>query len=450
MKFGHVALTKGAIWTTAQFIIGQIFRFSTNVILTRLLAPELFGIMTIVNTLRTGVELTSDVGIGQSIIYNKSGEDPDFYNTAWTINVFRGVILWIISSAAAIPAAYFYQRSSFLLIIPISSVVLLLSGLASISPFLIQKRLEIAKLTTYEIILATIWTLGQVAFAYFIPTVWGLIFGMIFGSALGMVGSYFLIPGLRHKLMISRRYIWQILHLGKWIFLSSAIYFLSMTFDRFYLASVIPLALLGVYGIARSISEIFTLLVQRLGNIVIFPYIALHSQMSRPDLKHQLLRLRFRFLLIASLGFALSAATVDVAIRIVFDYRYHEAGWMVPVLIVGGWVTTLCSVNESTLLGIGTPRYGAIGSGLKYVFLLVALPLSFRSFGTLGAIAVVAVSDACRYIPTYIGQVHERIAFGMQDFSMTVLTIILLFAFEWLRWILGFGTSFENLPSLGA
>jgi hypothetical protein len=68
----------------------------------------------------------------------------------------------------------------------------------------------------------------------------------------------------------------------------------------------------------------------------------------------------------------------------------------------------------------------------------------------LGAIAVVAVSDACRYIPTYIGQVHERIAFGMQDFSMTVLTIILLFAFEWLRWILGFGTSFENLPSLGA
>ena len=45
-----------------------------------------------------------------------------------------------------------------------------------------------------------------------------------------------------------------------------------MSFDRLYFARVIPLALLGVYGISRTISELLTTLVMRLGNIVVFPF----------------------------------------------------------------------------------------------------------------------------------------------------------------------------------
>ena len=81
MKAPHIVLTKGAIWTVVSFSIGNVIRLSTSIVLARLLAPELFGVMVIVFTLRTAVELLSDVGIGQNIIYNKSAEDPDFYTT---------------------------------------------------------------------------------------------------------------------------------------------------------------------------------------------------------------------------------------------------------------------------------------------------------------------------------------------------------------------------------
>ena len=449
MKIRSVALTKGAMWTIAQFGIGQAFRLSTNIILTRLLAPELFGIMTIVNTLKAGVELISDVGIGQSIIYNQDGDKPDFYDTAWTINLIRGFILWAVTCVGAIPAAYFYHTPSLLLIIPASSIVLVISGFTSVSQYLIQKKLQIAKLTVYEIIVGIIWATGQIGFAFFIPSVWALVLGMVFGSIVTMVGSYFLIPKLKHRLIISRTYSRQILHLGKWIFLSSAIYFLSMSFDRLYLASVIPLALLGVYGIARNISEIFTLLAMRLGSIVVFPFIALHSQMPRADLRAQLTSIRLKFLLLAALGFSISAATVDFAINIIFDSRYHAASWMVPILITGAWISVLCSLNESTLLGIGRPRFGAIGYGLKFCFLLVSLPLSFNSFGTLGGIVVIAVSDVFRYVSLVIGQLQERIAFFKQDLTTTILMLGFLLFFEWLRWYLGLGISLGNLPMAG-
>ena len=72
-------------------------------ILTRLLAPELFGIVTIISSVRNGIELISDVGLGQSIVYNKNSENPDFYNTAWTLQWIRGLLLWVVSLASLYP-----------------------------------------------------------------------------------------------------------------------------------------------------------------------------------------------------------------------------------------------------------------------------------------------------------------------------------------------------------
>ena len=83
-------------WTTGSYAVVQSFRLFSNVVLARLLAPELFGIMLIVNTLRTGVELLSDIGIGQNIVSNKNGEIADFYNTAWAIQILRGIVLAIV------------------------------------------------------------------------------------------------------------------------------------------------------------------------------------------------------------------------------------------------------------------------------------------------------------------------------------------------------------------
>src|SRR4029079_13740200 len=80
-------------WTTVSFGIIQVMRLVNNVILARLLSPPLFGLMLIVNSIRTGVELISDVGINQNIVSNKAGHTPDFYDTAWTIKVVRGVAL---------------------------------------------------------------------------------------------------------------------------------------------------------------------------------------------------------------------------------------------------------------------------------------------------------------------------------------------------------------------
>ena len=99
-----------------------------------------------------------------------------------------------------------------------------------------------------------------------------------------------------------------------------------------------PLALLGVYGISRSIADLTSGFALQLSNSVIFPFIARHARGAACRASNEVTLIRQTLLLIAAIGFAVAAALVDLAIHIVFDQRYHAAGWMAPLLILWGMV----------------------------------------------------------------------------------------------------------------
>jgi O-antigen/teichoic acid export membrane protein len=446
MKISIGFLLRGSAWTIGAYGASTIIRLGSNLILARLLAPEIFGVMLIVTSLRTGLELISDVGISQNIVYNKNADDPDFYNTAWTLQILRSIVLFLIWLAAAIPVSNFYHSPILAHILPVLGIGIPIAGLTSISKSLLQKRLQIVRLNIFDTTIYFISSVAVVLFAYVNPTVWALVWGNLFSTVVATVGSYFLLSNVKQRLRLSRRFIWEIFQYGKWIFVSSIVFFLSTNIDLIYLGKVIPLEALGIYGIARSISDLAGTLVSRLGNLVLFPFIASHSQSPRAELRQQLAPTRAKFLLLAGLGFSLFISTADLAIMIMYDSRYHTATWILPILVFGSWFSLLVTINESTLLGLGRPSYGAISNSLKFAFLLVGLVLSTTSYGLPGGVMVIALADLCRYLPILIGQRRERFSFGAQDLFLTFALFCMIGFWESLRWLTGFGTSFDSLP----
>ena len=153
-----------------------------------------------------GTELISDLGVGQSIVYNENAEDPDFYNTAWTLQIIRGIILWAAFLGAAIPIAHLYQSNIFLYIIPVSAFSLVLTGLTSIGKPLLQKRLQLAKLNAFDTIMALLSSAITVLSAYISPTIWGLVFGGLLGAIPSTVGSYFLLHDIKQRFFSQRNF----------------------------------------------------------------------------------------------------------------------------------------------------------------------------------------------------------------------------------------------------
>ena len=65
--------------------------------MTRLLVPEMFGVMAIAGTVMMGLAMFSDLELKPSIIHSKRGDDPVFLNTAWVTQIFRGALLWFFA-----------------------------------------------------------------------------------------------------------------------------------------------------------------------------------------------------------------------------------------------------------------------------------------------------------------------------------------------------------------
>jgi O-antigen/teichoic acid export membrane protein len=438
---GSRRLLSGAIWTFGAYGAGQALRLLTNVLLARLLAPQLFGVMQVVHSLRTGVELITDVGVGQNIIYHAEANDPEFYDTAWSLQLLRGVALALIFCLIAYPVAGFYESPVLFPVILISSLGVAIGGATSTSRFLLQKRMKFGAHAALETGVAFASFAGQVMLAWAFPNIWGMVAGSMVGVASFALASHFVMPDVRHRFRVSRAQAVKILSFGKWIFASSIVYFLAMNFDRLFFAKAIPFELLGIYGIARTLSDLAGAAVAQLGGNVIFPFVASHLGTPRAQLRAELAPIRLRFLLLAALAFALFAASSDFVIRILYDQRYQAATWMLPMLVIGAWFTILANINESALLGLGRPNFNVFAHSAKFLFLLLGLAWSVPRFGVVGGVVVVALSDLCRYFPMLFGQYRERFAFAGQDLLATLAVLGLLALFEWARALAGFGDS---------
>lgn len=449
MNFSVLFLFRSTVWTVGAFGLSQLFRLLTNVVLARLLAPELFGIMVIVNSIRTGVDLISDVGIGQNIVHNPNAENPEFYNTAWTLRLIRAALLWFVCLAAATPVANFYDVPILATVLPIAGLFFVLAALGSVALPLLQRRMRFIRLNSFEVILEMFSSVAHILLAYFIPTIWALVLGGLVAMGARSVGSYFILPNLRHRLYIATEYAQQIFSFGKWVFISTLIYFLSMNFDRLYYGKVAALGMVGVYGIARGLADLVGALILRLNSYLVFPLVASSRTVPRDQLRAALASKRQVLLLAGAVVIALLTTIADVAVNILYDQRYQAAGWMLPILFLGAWFAMISNLNESTLMGFGKPLYSAAANGFKFAWLLFGLPLAFAHFGVLGAVVVVAASDLWRYIPTLIGQRREHFSFAGQDIVATLAMFAFVCLFEWLRWSLGFGTSFDALLTVG-
>ncbi|MBD2605307.1 oligosaccharide flippase family protein [Scytonema hofmannii FACHB-248] len=436
---------RGAIWTIAGYGTNQVLRFGSNLILTRLLVPEYFGLMAVVNTLRIGIELFSDLGITQSIVNNKRGDEPAFLNTAWTLQIIRGCVLWLFCLLITLPVAKLYNDDRLLWLIPIVALSTLFDGFTSTTIPTLQRRMQLAKFSLFELILQVLGLSTLIVLVTLSPTIWALGVGVVLGAVYRMVGSHWLIPGYSNRFAWEGDAIQEIMSFGRWIFLATSVTFLNEQADRLILAKLLSFRLLGVYTIAYTLAGIPREIIKHLSYRVIFPTISNLLDLPRSSLRAKIIRQRRLILMGFAILIAVLVTVGDLVIAVLYDKRYAEATWMMPILSCGIWFSVLFYTTSPALLAIGKPLYSAQSNLAGFVMIGLGLPLAFYRFGTVGAIIVIALSDMPLYIVNLYGLRREQLSCITQDIQSTAFFIGVLALLLILRNSLGFGLPIQAI-----
>jgi O-antigen/teichoic acid export membrane protein len=391
---------QGSIWVGGGYALSQLVRLGSNVLLAALLFPEAFALMGIIAALLAGMTMLSDVGIGPSIIQNARGTQRSFLATAWTLQLVRGVLLFVIVCLATPLVVAIYtvndpMGEELRWLLPLVGSTLIITGLMSTRYHVCIRNLDIARITIAEVVAQLISALVTVIIAWQTGSLVSLAIGAITHASLLVGLTHLYLPGKPDQLSIDPEALHDIWHYGKWVFLSTAISFLSMQADKLMMPRLFSLEQAGVYAIAVGLSSIASAVIGRMQHQIVFPRLSeLFSQ--KKTFAESTISLRhYTYGGSALLCWAV-AVLAPHFIQIFYDARYHDAAAYFALLAFSAWLTTVDGFYGAGFLASGRPRLVAFTNLVKFlVFIALVIPFS-QMWGVIGAIFAMVVADAAR------------------------------------------------------
>jgi O-antigen/teichoic acid export membrane protein len=433
---------RGSSWTLAGYALSQVIRLASSLILTRLLAPDIYGVMTIGYMVVTGLVMFSDIGLAQGAIQNRRGDDPTYLNVAWLVQIARGLLIGLLALAISAALAshgvagllpghsvYADQRVPAML----AAVALLgpISGLESTKVFLARRQLALAQLVRIDLGAQLSGTLFTIAWAMVSPSIWALTLGWLFGALVKTILTHVRLPGPPNRLQWDRAAFGEVYHFGKWALLSSAFTFLLSSGDRLLFGALIDATELGLYSIAMLLLGAVQAAVGKVGGYAVLPALSEVARERASELKSTLYRIRWPLdvlcLLLAGALFFLS----DAIVRLLYDARYAGAGWILGLVSIT-LVATRLDVFDQCLVAQSRIRALSALNAIRLVTLYTLLPAGFLVAGFRGAVAAVALSALVN--SAFVLTLQSRA--GLVDWTREAIAIPLLGAGFIIGWAL--------------
>lgn len=384
---------RSGIWIGGGFVVQRGLQFASNLILTRLLFPEAFGLMALCSVFLVGLAMFSDLGLKPAIIRDTRGNEPDFLNTAWTIQIVRGFVLFVGGCILAYPISVIYDRAILFPLLATLSTTAAITGFASIKLITAERDLNFRTVTFIQITGQIVHILTMVILAVYWRSVWALVVGGIVGTLTTLAIGHALLPGHRHRLRIDPAAAKSLVHFGKWIFLSTIVTFLGGEGLRAIQAGFITPAEFGVLAIANTIAAIPIELSLKLTSSIGLPSLAETYRKSPDNLQNVLQSFRKRLLLVS---FGLVSAVVftsEALVSLLYDARYHDAGAYVVAITLANAITLISTGYDSAVLALGKSKTYLWMMGTLTIGRIVGTIIGLKIFGILGMLVGIGIAN---------------------------------------------------------
>lgn len=421
-------------WTLFGYVLTYAIRLGSSLVLTRLLVPEMFGVMAIAMMVITGLVMFSDLGLTQNIVQSERGGDPDYLNTAWTIQIVRGLVLWVLALCIAllvfaanqlglVAKTSVYADPYVPYVIGGVSIATAIGAFRSTKFSEASRYLSLSRITQIQLVGQITGLMCMFGWVFIDRSIWGLVAGNICSAVVGTLLSHTWLPGSANRLHWDRSASREIIHFGKWMLLSSILGFVANNADRMLLGGYIDATALGIYSIAYTISNAVAGVLNTMFSQISYPALSEVTRERSSDLKRSLYRfhmLTASFAYFCAGGLMVSGAAL---VRLLYDPRYEPAGWMLEILAVG-LLSAPFNLAMFALLARGLPNIFTYIIAIRVAVICAFVPLGFHYFGIAGALWGIVASQ----LSTAPVVIYYQFKYSLFDLSKEFLLSFVFFA----------------------
>lgn len=385
-----IRAARGGLWLGIAGGGERGLRLVRNMILTRLLAPEVFGLMAIVLAINGAFETFTEIGIKQAIIQNPKGRESTYLNGAWWLSFGRALGLYTIAFFSAPWIADFYGNQELVLLIRVAFLSIIFKGAMSPKAYVAVKDMQFKHWTVINYGGGAIGIVTAVVLAFIIKSVWALAIGFTVESASRFLLSYIIChfcPGFtfeKHHLKALFKYV-------SGMFGLPILYFIFMRTDIFVIGKLCSKYDLGLYSLAVMLAWAPLQLIGAIFSEVAMPaFSEIQSDMNRMS------NFIVKSVSIIAFGgvpvlFFVFLYGKDI-LSIIYGHEYAAVSLPFAIIFCSELLRTISIPFATLFLAVGQPKLHRFFTGVRAILIVILIYPAVKYYGLTGASMAVLVS----------------------------------------------------------
>ncbi len=364
----QIAMAKGAAWTTILRLSYRLIGVVSTIILARLLTPDDFGVAAIAMSIFALISTLTQFGF-ETVLIQQKKSSAEHYNTAWTYNMFFGLLSAIILAAASGFVGEFYNKPELSYVALATSVLFILHGARNVGVVDYQKNMTFHKEFKLLIVPKVIGFFITIALAVALRSYWALVISNLVLKSLEVAMSYTMHS---FRPSISFKKSSDLFGFSRWLFLNNLLIFLNTKSPELALGKVMSPHAAAIFTLASEISKMATTEVAASLNRAIYPGYSKASGDLAMLRSLYIDSIRAIAFIVLPLGTGIALVSPFIVPLLLGD-QWLEAIMPVVYLALGGSLYALSSNAGYIYFALGKPKLATLELFIRAVAFLLSM-----------------------------------------------------------------------------
>ncbi|WP_321389573.1 lipopolysaccharide biosynthesis protein [Emcibacter sp.] len=376
---------KGAAWMAFTRFGTRLLGMLSTIVLARLLMPEDFGIVALASSYYAILEGMSALNFKQALIKYRDADDND-YNTAWTLNVCRGILLTVIIAASSLFVPGLMNEPRLGPVILLVALIPFIDGFENPKFIIFEKNLDFTREMVLTLGTKVLTLILTIYLAYSLRSYWALIIGLVFGTATRVTISYLMV---RYLPRVSFASLGRLFSFSAWMSGVNLLQSLSTNLDKFFVGYFLGTAKTGIFHIGKTVAFMPTNEMVMPLNRALYPGFTMI--VDKPNYMREKVLESSQFLggLSLPIGIGFSLVAPDF-IYLVYGPKWLEAIQIVQILAATSAFSMIGSIGIFVAMAHGNTKYLFFRQLVVFLALPVFVITGVYYAGFIGAVYGIA------------------------------------------------------------